>query len=335
MNIIESTAQIIPDRTPEVIAAEIRTIEDHVCKTVLQGVVEIGNRLQEVRNIIPHGQWEDWCRDNLDYSLSKAKQYIRLAKEYGNENSPYFREISNRQLMPKLGISNALALLQVPEDEIKDFVEAVDIAEISTKELEEEINRLKAEKEAGNEEIKRLLEESKLSSQAVDNLNSEISALQKRLGEAEQKPESTINQELVDSLETELEDAKIALEKEKDKGKKLKEQLKQEKDSVAEKIKAAEEAAKAKAAEEAETKVKEQMELIKAERDEAVKRAESAEAKAEAQSNDAVIKFKIIVDDLQIAIDKATSTLSEIEGEAKEKLRDALKQIISCRMENI
>ena len=66
--IIESTGREVAERTPEVIAVEIRTIEENIYKTAVTGAIEIGFRLQEIKDALPHGEWYNFISKNLGYS---------------------------------------------------------------------------------------------------------------------------------------------------------------------------------------------------------------------------------------------------------------------------
>lgn len=44
-------------RTPEIVAAEIRQIADQTRKMVLNSSIEIGKRLCEAKEMVPHGEW--------------------------------------------------------------------------------------------------------------------------------------------------------------------------------------------------------------------------------------------------------------------------------------
>lgn len=51
---------LISSRTPVVIAAEINTIKSQTTNVVLAGSIEIGRRLKEAKDMLPHGEWGRW-----------------------------------------------------------------------------------------------------------------------------------------------------------------------------------------------------------------------------------------------------------------------------------
>ena len=120
-NIVEADYRVVQERTLPVIASEILFIESQVARTALEGAIQIGLKLKEAKEQVEHGQWENWCRKNLNYSKSKAEKLMRIASEYGDENSIYAKTYT----CTDLSISKALSLLQVPEEEVKNFSETM------------------------------------------------------------------------------------------------------------------------------------------------------------------------------------------------------------------
>ncbi|MHB8127363.1 MAG: DUF3102 domain-containing protein [Desulfitobacteriaceae bacterium] len=50
-------SNLITERTPLVIAAEINMIKHQTEKVIFHNVVEIGRRLKEAKEILQHGEW--------------------------------------------------------------------------------------------------------------------------------------------------------------------------------------------------------------------------------------------------------------------------------------
>ena len=104
-------------------------------------ILEIGRRLIEVKEQLPHGQWESWLAEKVEFSAITAQRFMRLAKEY-SEASPVMA----------LGATKALALLALPESEREEFIaekhevkgEEKTVQEMSKRELEEAIRQRKA-----------------------------------------------------------------------------------------------------------------------------------------------------------------------------------------------
>ncbi|PWV97461.1 hypothetical protein DFQ01_121105 [Paenibacillus cellulosilyticus] len=127
------------DRTPLLIAAEIRSIDAQTREIVLRSAIEIGNKLNEAKALVAHGEWGQWLNDNVNYSQSTANNFMKVSVEYG----------SNYQALENLSYTQAVALLTVPADEREQFAADVNAAELSTRELQAAVKaRQAAEKQA-------------------------------------------------------------------------------------------------------------------------------------------------------------------------------------------
>lgn len=51
---------------------------------VMGGLIEIGKRLIEVKGMLPHGQFADWCAAEFDLDPRAAQRYMNVAREYGD-----------------------------------------------------------------------------------------------------------------------------------------------------------------------------------------------------------------------------------------------------------
>lgn len=296
-NIVEAEFKIIQERTLPVIAGEILQIEENVGRVALDGAIRIGERLKEAKEKVEHGQWENWCRENLNYSKSKTEKLMKIATEYGNEESIY----SKTYMSTDLSISKALSLLQVPEDEVERFAEKTPVEDLTVKELEEEIRKLKEEKIGIEVKHDNLEIENEDLRKEVENLKS-AGADPKRVSELEEK---------ISSLE--------------EKNKKLKDKAKSEKEA---KDKAIEDAIESEC-----QKMREQIEEEQAEKlneaEEAAEywknRTEIAEEKVEKASNEATLIFKVKADSFQEAF--ADCLAAAEAADEPERLKAALKTV--------
>jgi len=65
------------------LAAEIRTLDANIQRNALQvaeDAIAAGHRLLEAKELVPHGEWQDWLRDNVALSVRSAQRYMRLAR---------------------------------------------------------------------------------------------------------------------------------------------------------------------------------------------------------------------------------------------------------------
>ncbi len=143
---------LVECRSSDVIAAEINGIKEQVKKTVrgtmLSGAMEIGRLLLEAKAVVQHGEWGQWLQDNVDYSQTTANDMMRLYTEYRDKQITLDGGPTNEELFGMLEPSKALALLSLPEQERKEFVQEHPVEDMSVRALKEQIAQIKAEKEA-------------------------------------------------------------------------------------------------------------------------------------------------------------------------------------------
>ena len=107
-------------------------------------LADAGRRLIEIKSRIPHGSFEQWCADNLEFSKSKAEKMMKLAEKMQDEKSIF----SKTETFTDLRISTVWALLAAPEEIAVEVVETEDVSELTIRELKEKIRELTAEKKA-------------------------------------------------------------------------------------------------------------------------------------------------------------------------------------------
>ena len=133
-------------KTPDILAAEIRTIKNQTGRMVLNASIEVGRRLTEAKAKLPHGSWGEYLKNEVDYSPSQAQNLMRVFREYGSDQQSLFGGEAKSQTFGRLTFSQALSLLVIPdEDEREKFVRENDVEHMSVRELNE---ALKARDEA-------------------------------------------------------------------------------------------------------------------------------------------------------------------------------------------
>lgn len=284
-NIIEAEYKVIQERTLPVIASEILQIEENVGRVALDGAIRIGEKLKEAKEQVEHGQWESWCQDNLNYSKSKTEKLMKIAAEYGNENSVYAKTYT----CTDLSISKALRLLQVPEDEVESFAENNNVSEMTVKELEAEIKALKEEK-----------------------------------ADAEALKKESIR------MKQELDDLKAAGAKQKEKNKKLSDDLKAEKEGKEEEVRKALDKEKERLQQEAEAAAEKQLQQAWKENEQLSREIDQLSRKIENSSNENTLTFKLRVDQLQEVFEECKSCIdAEADQETERRMRAALGTVIN------
>ena len=166
-------------RTPEIIAGEIRTFT----ASMLNNIIEIGRRMVEVKDLLPHGSFGQWIKENTGYSQSTANNFMRLFLEYGADQGSLFGAEVKSQTFGNLSYTKALALLAVPEGEREQFAEEHDVQNMSTRELEQAIREKKAAEERAEAAEQRAAEAKRELEEAEDGHELALAELQDKLNE--------------------------------------------------------------------------------------------------------------------------------------------------------
>lgn len=90
-------------RTIEAVTEEILDIKQRVAEDFM----ELGQRLCEAKELLPHGEWLPWLEERVQFSERTAQKFMQLAREYE----------SNPKLASDLGSEKAFALLALPKEE--------------------------------------------------------------------------------------------------------------------------------------------------------------------------------------------------------------------------
>ena len=298
-------------------------------------LADAGRRLIEIKARIPHGQFEAWCADNLEFSKSKAEKMMKLAERVDDENSLF----SKTETFTDLGISGIWALLAAPEEVAAEVIESSDVESMTVRELKAEITRIKEEKEAAERKADMI-------DQNNDDIRKELASMQRKLSESVSEEEFNemlaVSQTQKEDLSRELSEAKAAYADIQEKLDKAKEDLKKQKAKQKELETEKDEEvqrrleevtteltskAKEEAFAEAENELKKNAENIKV-LEETVVRLEADKAKL---SNTALMEFKVYVDQLQDIYFKINDIITEEnlhDEETGAKMQAALQKIV-------
>lgn len=316
----------LADKSTDTLKTETNTLWEQMEAIGAIGMVmaaEAGKRLNIIKSRLQHGEWEDWAKNNLKFSLRKANNMMKLAEKTEDQNSIF----ANPQSFADIGISKVYALLGASDEVAEEVMNNPELPDMTVKELEEKIRLLK-EKNAGLEkEMKETADES-LSLQEslraqIDQLHAEIKAYE----ETPAKSEETEKE--IAELKTQLEKANTALEKEKKNMEKAKASIEEEKQ------KAADEAAKT-AKEEALAKFKEDNKLLIESNQHAAEEIDRLQRLLENNSQPEIAEFKVHSDQLQksfISCRDCIGKITDIEKAAK--MRMALKTIMQQLIDSL
>lgn len=277
---------------------------------MLQSAIEIGRRLQEAKQMVPHGEWGAYLQEQVEFSQSTANNMMKIAEEYGDKQVSFFGVSANSQALGNLSYTKALRLLSIPEEERETFVETHDVENMSTRELEKAIRE--------RDDAKAALE---TAAKHASHAEAERDALREQLAAAEQKAA----------------DAKAAEKKAKDKVKELKNNP-QIPNDVMDRIRSEAENA---AAEKAEKEKEIALADAKAAEDAARANAEKAQREAaelaeklaamEKQvraANPKVTEFGTLFRQVQGTYTDMMRVLSEIDPNTAERLREAVAKML-------
>lgn len=174
-----------PERTAEAVALEIRTLQRQAQGIILSYAIEIGRRLEEAKAMLPHGEWGAWLKKELDYSQSTAQNFMKVFREYGDNQQSMFGGVPKTQTFGNLTYSKALRLLAIPDEEERArFVEENDVEHMSTRELNEALKARDEAEEAAiaaQEEAEKLRKEKGL---LQEELNDQIRVYEAKLTSA-------------------------------------------------------------------------------------------------------------------------------------------------------
>lgn len=300
------------------IAAEINFIKKQTLENVLKASIDIGERLSVAKELVPHGQWSDWLAEKVDYSQSTANNFMRIFREYGDEQISLSGK-SKSQTFANLNYSQAVALFALPEHQREEFVETHDVSEMSARQLKEAIAAQKAaeaERDQARSETEAARTKAAALQRELDSANAEVKRFDKECEKANRE-----------SLQAELKAKK--LQKELDEANAKMKELTSAPAEISEKEKAA-----------IEDKVKQKYEGrvnqltldVETER----KRAETIaaekaalEAKVAQARSDSMVKLNLLFEQSQKTLQDIKRLIEDCPEEQREKLNGLILQTLS------
>lgn len=214
---VAPTEVAAPPRTVETVTLEIRTLQRQAQQIMLGYAVEIGRRLEEVKAILPHGQWGEYLKNEVDYSQSTANNFMRIYREYGAAQQSLFGGEAKSQAFANLTYTKALRLLAIPnEEEREQFMAEHDVEAMSNRELDK---ALKEREDA--------LEAASAAQAEADSLRQQTERLQEQLSDQARVYEAKLTSAGVeaDQARAEAQAAKEAQEKAAERAAKLQQAL--------------------------------------------------------------------------------------------------------------
>ena len=287
-------------KTPDILAAEIRTIKNQTGRMVLNASIEVGRRLTEAKAKLPHGSWGEYLKNEVDYSPSQAQNLMRVFREYGSDQQSLFGGEAKSQTFGNLTYSKALSLLAIPDEEERErFAVENDVEHMSVRELNEALKaRNEAEEKAAAAEDK------------VRGLLQEAERLREELADQAQVYKAKLTAADVETTEAnrKAREAQEALDKQRKKAQRLQDALSEANTS-------------AQAAEEEHTRLAQELEELRS------RPAEADTAAVEAARQAAIAEMTEKVDKAKDAKEKA----EEKRKAAEESLKAAQKELADLK----
>ena len=185
-------------RTIGIVTQEINQLTAQAQRLILGHAIEIGRRLTEAKQMLSHGEWGKWLKEEIHYSKSSANNMMRIFDAYGSTQMGLFGPEANSQTFGDLEYSKALALLSVPAEEREQFAQEVDAEHISVRQLKAAIQERDAAKkqaaeaaaewELAKEALREKEKASQLANQRLEASASEADSLRKENEQLRQRP---------------------------------------------------------------------------------------------------------------------------------------------------
>lgn len=308
------------------LVSEIRMITEQTKQVVLFNSIEIGRRLTEAKAMVKRGTWGTWLKERVDYSQRTANNFMKIYQEYGRNGLA-----EKSQSLANLSYTQALALIDLPEDERARFAEERKAGEMALRRLQEEVRQEKEKVTAVKELANRNAAEAeakfadalkqkdtqmaKLTAEKA-KVAAQIEALEKRAAEAEKSNQKRQKEAIGIALEEERKKLDAAAEKQSELLKQIDELNGQRDRQVTEARRKAEEEMNAKFAKER-AELEEKERAAKAVADVARKQIDAAkrqvtEAIENRELTGAIARAKFAIESALDAYSRAADTVIEV-----------------------
>lgn len=165
---------IAPDQPKELTNIDQLTAEIVLLKQqTAMNIIEIGRRLLQAKEQLPHGQWGTWLQDKIEFSHQTANRFMQVATEFANSSA-----------LRNLNPTKIYSMLELPAEQREEFLKAEHLLpsgdvkkvdDMTTRELQQAIKEktaLQSQLEAAQNSVKTVVGER-------NQLRSDNSKLQK------------------------------------------------------------------------------------------------------------------------------------------------------------
>lgn len=315
---------------------DIETITGEILQAKRDGgeaILTIGRGLIEAKGVLPHGEWLSWL-ERVEFSEKAAQRFMRLAREYSNPTA-----------LSDLGATKALMLLALPSEQREEFIAATHVVggeektvvDMTSRELETVIKerdearkmaeiadaernvveqarqKIEADMAMANERLAGLNAQLEEQTSRAKEAQNEVQRLSAELEELKNRPMDVVVETDANALQAARREAETAMQAKLDEAK-----------SAAEKVRS--ELAEANSAVE---QAKREHEQIRQELEQARTRAAKAEKKAAMASNEDLVLFGILFDQVQEQINKMSGVMLKLRSKDADKAAGAAKALLA------
>ena len=96
------------------------------------GMLEIGKRLIQIKEQLPHGEFMPWVEKELSYSHDSANNFMRCYEKFGNSET--FRNLKPSQMFVLMGETEEITV---------EIIKNNDMSEITIRQLREQVKTYK------------------------------------------------------------------------------------------------------------------------------------------------------------------------------------------------
>ncbi len=322
-------------RTPDTIATEINLIVQKTKEVFLSAAIEIGKRLVEAKELVKHGEWEQWLQDNVNYSQSTANNLMAVYREYGSDQQSLFDRM-NAKAIENLSYSKAVALLVLPREQREEFMEQNPVEDMSTRELQAAIKRAQEAEEQLDTAITERQKYQQIANEEMARANkaaSQNNLLNNQMKDMESKLKAAMRDS--DAL-TKAQEAKkkadAKVEKMKNQIKELEAKQNQPDQQTLDRL-SAEAEEKAKAANQQE------LDKLQAQLEEAQREKEQISKRLATMGSEEMIQAKLLVQQIQDSFNRLCGLIALLSNkgdtENSNKLKNVIRNLCNKILENL
>ena len=170
------------------------------------GMLEIGKRLIQIKEQLPHGEFMPWVEKELSYSHDSANNFMRCYEKFGNSET--FRNLKPSQMFVLMGETEEIAVeiiknndmseitIRQLREQVKTYKGMAEEMGIVNQGLEQEKNRLKNQIQAPRIVEKEIIKEVVKIPDDYENLKRQAEFYRKASGESSKAYENILSENM-------------------------------------------------------------------------------------------------------------------------------------------